>query len=119
MGDFWYIVGKKLELKSVVWKSLNYVLYGDMSCCMFDVLLSMVLCVELYFIDEMFMDFFGLLGDCVECSVFIRVVVCQIVKILICVGIGFIKMIVKLVNKLVKVDCSGVGVFDLLMEEVW
>lgn len=117
MGDPWHIAGKKPELKRVVWKSSNYVLYGDMSRRMFDVLSSMVPRVEPYSIDEMFMDFSGLPGDRVERSMAIRAAVRQIAKIPTCVGIGPTKTIAKLANKLAKADRSGVGVLDLSTEE--
>lgn len=72
MGDPWHIASKKPELKSVLWKSSNYVLYGDMSRRVFDVLSGMVPRVEPYSIDEMFMDYTGLDGDMTKRSVAIR-----------------------------------------------
>jgi DNA polymerase V len=113
MGDPWHIASKKPALKNVLWKSSNYVLYGDMSRRMFDVLSGMVPHVEPYSIDEMFMDFTGLAGDMMERGVAIRSAVRQIAKIPTCVGIGPTKTIAKLANKLAKSDRSGVGVLDL------
>lgn len=117
MGDPWHIASKKSELKSVLWKSSNYVLYGDMSRRVFDVLSGMVPRVEPYSIDEMFMDYTGLGGDMTERSVAIRAAVRQIAKIPTCVGIGPTKTIAKLANKLAKADRSGVGVLDLSTAE--
>lgn len=113
MGDPWHIASKKPELKSVYWKSSNYVLYGDMSRRMFGVLSDMAPRVEPYSIDEMFMDFSGLPGDHAERSVAIRAAVRKIAKIPTCVGIGPTKTIAKLANKLAKADRSGAGVLDL------
>src|SRR5208283_4271004 len=59
-GDPWHLVGKKPELKSVVWRSSNYALYGDMSRRMYEVLVERVPQVEPYSIDEMFLDLTGL-----------------------------------------------------------
>lgn len=42
MGSPYHLVQKQPELKSVVWKSSNYVLYGDMSRRMYDVLAARV-----------------------------------------------------------------------------
>lgn len=113
MGDPWHIASKKPELKSVYWKSSNYVLYGDMSRRMFGVLSDMTPRVEPYSIDEMFMDFSGLPGGHAERSVAIRAAVRKIAKIPTCVGLGPTKTIAKLANKLAKADRSGAGVLDL------
>ena len=113
MGDPFHMVAKRPELKSVVWKSSNYVLYGDMSRRMFDVLASAVPRVEPYSIDEMFLDFDGLPVDLVSLSIELRARVRRIAKIPTCVGIGPTKTIAKLANKLAKGDRSGPGVVDL------
>ena len=62
MGDPYHLIAKKPELKAVVWKSSNYVLYGDMSRRMYEVLADLVPQVEPYSIDEMFLDYRGLSG---------------------------------------------------------
>jgi DNA polymerase V len=113
MGDPWHIVAKKPELKAVICRSSNYVLYGDMSRRMFDVLCGMAPAVEPYSIDEMFLDFSGLPGDLVARSAEIRARVRQLAKIPTCVGIGPTKTIAKLANKLAKGDRTGPGVMDL------
>lgn len=113
MGDPYHLVAKRPELKPVIWKSSNYVLYGDMSRRMYDVLASQVPRVEPYSIDEMFLDFAGLPGDLVAMSVELRASVRRIAKIPTCVGIGPTKTIAKLANKLAKGDRSGSGVLDL------
>jgi DNA polymerase V len=113
MGEPYHLAAKRPELKAVVWKSSNYVLYGDMSRRMYDVLASQVPRVEPYSIDEMFLDFDGLPGDLVARSVELRASVRRIAKIPTCVGIGPTKTIAKLANKLAKGDRSGSGVLDL------
>lgn len=113
MGDPWHLVAKRPEFKPVLWLSSNYVLYGDMSRRMFDVLSERAPRVEPYSIDEMFLDFTGLPGDLVALSAEIRAAVRRIAKIPTCVGIGPTKTIAKLANKLAKGDRAGSGVLDL------
>lgn len=113
MGDPWHIVSEKPELKSVIWKSSNYVLYGDMSRRMYEVLCDFVPGVEPYSIDEMFLDLDGLDVDRVALAVEIRATVRKVAKIPTCVGIGPTKTIAKLANKCAKADRRGSGVLDL------
>jgi DNA polymerase V len=113
MGEPYHLAAERPELKSVIWKSSNYVLYGDMSRRMYDVLASQVPRVEPYSIDEMFLDFAGMSGDLVERSVELRASVRRIAKIPTCVGIGPTKTIAKLANKVAKADRTGSGVLDL------
>jgi DNA polymerase V len=113
MGEPWHLASKRPELKPVVAKSSNYVLYGDMSRRVFDVLSGEVPRVEPYSIDEMFLDYAGLQVDLVELSERLRAKVLKVAKIPTCVGIGPTKTIAKLANKLAKPDRLGVGVVDL------
>lgn len=113
MGDPWHLVKARPELRPVVWKSSNYVLYGDMSRRVFDVLTEWVPLVEPYSIDEMFLDLTGMPGDLAALSADIRAAVRRITKIPTCVGIGPTKTIAKLANKLAKADRDGPGVIDL------
>lgn len=113
MGEPWHLIGKKPELKSVICKSSNYVLYGDMSRRMYAVLVDLVPEVDPYSIDEMFLDFRGLPGDLVARAAEIRAAVRRIAKIPTCVGIGPTKTLAKLANKVAKADRAGSGVVDL------
>ena len=117
MGDPYHLIAKKPELKPVVWKSSNYVLYGDMSRRMYEVLADMVPQVEPYSIDEMFLDYRGLPGDQVARSIEIRAAVRRIAKIPTCVGIGPTKTLAKLANKVAKGERQGSGVCDLSSAE--
>lgn len=118
MGEPWHLASKRPELKSVVAKSSNYVLYGDMSRRVFDVLSDAVPRVEPYSIDEMFLDYAGLPLDLVQLSKELRERVRRIAKIPTCVGIGPTKTIAKLANKLAKADRTGCGVLDLSSPDV-
>lgn len=112
MGDAWHLVGKKPELKSVVWKSSNYALYGDMSRRMFEVLISLNPAVEPYSIDEMFLDLRDFTGDLAGFALQARQMVRRIAKIPTCVGFGPTKTIAKLANAVAKSDRQGSGVCD-------
>lgn len=117
MGDPYHLIARKPELKPVIWKSSNYVLYGDMSRRMYEVLVDRVPQVEPYSIDEMFLDYRGLPGDHVARSGEIRAAVRRIAKIPTCVGIGPTKTLAKLANKIAKSERQGSGVCDLSAAE--
>lgn len=117
MGEPLHLVRKRPGLESVVWKSSNYVLYGDMSRRMYEVLVDRAPQVEPYSIDEMFLDYSGLPGDLVAFSADIRAAVRKIAKIPTCVGIGPTKTLAKLANRVAKADRNGTGVFDLSSPE--
>ena len=117
MGEPWHLAAKRPEFKTIIAKSSNYVLYGDMSRRVFDVLSDAVPRVEPYSIDEMFLDYTGLPVDMVVFSAKLRDRVRRVAKIPTCVGIGPTKTIAKLANKLAKADRSGCGVLDLSSPE--
>jgi DNA polymerase V len=117
MGEPYHLVRQRPGLGSVVWKSSNYVLYGDMSRRMYEVLAERVARVEPYSIDEMFLDFTDATGDLTALSVDIRAAVRKIAKIPTCVGIGPTKTLAKLANRVAKADRHGPGVFDLSSPE--
>ncbi len=111
MGEPWHIASKRPGLKSVVWMSSNYALYGDMSRRMYEVLVERALAVEPYSIDEMFIDFAGI-ADTAGLAADIRDHVRRVAKIPTCVGIGPTKTIAKLANKVAKAYRTGIGVCD-------
>lgn len=117
MGDPWHLISERPEIAPVIWRSSNYVLYGDMSRRMYEVLCAHVPRVEPYSIDEMFLDLRGMPGDWVELAKIIRADVWKIAKIPTCVGIGPTKTIAKLANKRAKLDRAGSGVLDLSKAE--
>lgn len=117
MGEPAHLIRKRAGLESVVWKSSNYVLYGDMSRRMYEVLAERAPQVEPYSIDEMFLDYAGLPGDLAAFSADIRAAVRKIAKIPTCVGIGQTKTLAKLANRVAKADRNGSGVFDLSSAE--
>jgi DNA polymerase V len=112
MGEPFHLARQRPELASVIWKSSNYVLYGDMSRRMYEVLCQHVAAVEPYSIDEMFLDLTGV-DDPFALAVTVRDAVLMSAKIPTCVGIGPTKTIAKLANAVAKFDRGGCGVVDL------
>ena len=93
--------------------SSNYVLYGDMSRRLYEVLQRFSPRVEPYSIDEMFLDLEGLAGDLVAHGRAARALVLQETKIPTCVGIAETKTKAKLANFLAKKRPEFGGVCDL------
>jgi DNA polymerase V len=116
MGEPWHIASRRPGLKSVVWMSSNYALYGDMSRRMYEVLVERAPAVEPYSIDEMFMDFAGI-NDMPALAAEIRASVRKVAKIPTCVCIGPTKTIAKLANKVAKSYRSNTGICDFSTQE--
>ena len=112
MGEPFHLARQRPELASVIWKSSNYVLYGDMYRRMYEVLCQHVAAVEPYSIDEMFLDLTSV-EDPFALAVTVRDAVLKAAKIPTCVGIGPTKTIAKLANAVAKSDRSGCGVVNL------
>ena len=113
MGDPWFKIEDWAVGKGVRHFSSNYVLYGDMSRRLYEVLQRFAPRVEPYSIDEMFLDLDGLNLD-LECHARdIRQSVLQETKIPTCVGIGDTKTKAKLANFLAKKRPEFGGVCDL------
>ena len=67
MGDPWFKIEKwAVRKRSSALLSSNYVLYGDMSRRLYEVLQRFSPRVEPYSIDEMFLDLDGIGGDLVD-----------------------------------------------------
>ncbi|QEO18904.1 Y-family DNA polymerase [Acetobacter vaccinii] len=88
MGEAWYLVRGQPRLAGVAWYSSNYPLYADMSRRVCQVLQEHVPSVEVYSIDEMFLDLGGLEGDLLGRCRDLRRTVEQVTKIPTCVGWG-------------------------------
>lgn len=113
MGDPWFKIEKWAVGKGIRHFSSNYVLYGDMSRRLYEVLQRFAPRVEPYSIDEMFLDLDGLGVDLVDHGRDIRAAILQETKIPTCVGIGDTKTKAKLANFLAKKRPVFGGVCDL------
>lgn len=118
MGEPWHLAKKRAEFKTVIVKSSNYALYGDMSRRMYQVILDYSPQVEPYSIDEMFIYLKGMEVNYVEWGLELRRRVRQYAKIPTCVGIGKTKTIAKAANAWAKMDRTGNGVCDFSNDEV-
>ena len=113
MGEAWHLVRGQPRLAGVAWYSSNYPLYADMSRRVCQVLQEHVPSVEVYSIDEMFLDLDGLEGDLSGHCGALRRTVEQVTKIPTCVGWGPTKTIAKLANGIAKDRPELAGLCDL------
>ena len=112
MGEPYHLVRPLLAQHQVRVFSSNYALYGDMSRRVVQVLSHFAAGVEVYSIDEAFLDFRGmnlLAPNLLEYGQQLRQTVRQHTGIPVCVGIGPTKTLAKLANRLArKQGTSGV-----------
>jgi DNA polymerase V len=92
--------------------SSNYALYGDMSARVMDTLAAFSPAMEVYSIDEAFLDLAGT-PDAVALARRMRETVRRFTGIPVSVGIGPTKTLAKLANRLAKKDASLGGVMNL------
>jgi DNA polymerase V len=112
MGEAYHLVRPLLEQHQVRVFSSNYALYGDMSRRVVQVLGGFAAGVEVYSIDEAFLDFRGmrlLAPDLLAYGQQVRQTVKSHTGIPTCVGIAPTKTLAKLANRLArKQDTNGV-----------
>ena len=120
MGDPYFQVKEQLRRDSVQVFSSNYTLYGDMSRRVMDYLGTMAPNVDIYSIDEAFLDLGGLeqhltpyLGNLTDLAQRLRMGVKARTGIPVCVGVAPTKTLAKLANRLAKKDASLGGVLYL------
>ena len=92
--------------------SSNYALYGDLSARVMSVLEDMAPAVEVYSIDEAFLDLTGLADPVALCRE-IRARVTRHTGIPVSIGLARTKTLAKLASRLAKKDPAQNGVFDL------
>ncbi|MFC6225652.1 Y-family DNA polymerase [Hymenobacter artigasi] len=128
MGDPYFQVKEQLRRDSVQVFSSNYTLYGDMSRRVMHYLGATVPGVEIYSIDEAFLDLSGLeqhltpyLGNLTDLAQRIRVGVKARTGIPVCVGVAPTKTLAKLANRLAKKDAGlgGVLYLDSARRRAW
>lgn len=107
MGEPWHLRQAFFKQHGVIRRSSNYALYGDMSGRVMSILATFTTELEIYSIDEAFMNFSGhqqpvaLAGE-------MRELVRQWVGIPVSVGIARTKTLAKVANKIAKKRESGV-----------
>ena len=102
MGEPYHLVRPLLEQHRVKVFSSNYGLYGDMSRRVMQVLGGFAAGVEVYSIDEAFLDFSGMqrvAGDLLAYGIQLKNTVLRDTGIPVCVGIAPTKTLAKLANR--------------------
>ncbi|TEU21893.1 MAG: UMUC domain-containing protein DNA-repair protein, partial [Gammaproteobacteria bacterium] len=99
--------------KSVVVKSSNYPLYGDMSSRVMKVISQYSPVQEVYSIDESFLDLSGLMVNLNTHMQALKNQVKSWTGIPVCVGMGSTKVLAKLANRIAKIYPRFNGVFDI------
>lgn len=116
MGAPWFQMKELAQQHGIVALSSNYTLYGDMSNRVMQILRDYSPRVEVYSIDESFLDVDGLLPlwrSYTELGQAIRCRVKTWTGLPVCVGIGATKTLAKLANHLAKKRKEFDGVCDL------
>ncbi|WP_421279846.1 translesion error-prone DNA polymerase V subunit UmuC [Aeromonas taiwanensis] len=118
MGVPYFQIRELYEEQGGVWFSSNYALYGDMSQRVMSILEGMAPVVEVYSIDEAFIELSERwAGDLVEYGRQVRERVQQWTGLVVGVGIGPTKTLAKLANYAAKKWPATGGVVDLRDEE--
>lgn len=122
MGEPFHKVRRVMDREGIRYFSSNYALYGDMSRRVMTALGRFTPHVEVYSIDEAFLDLCNVVpgndpGRLVEYAKTIRSYVWRATTIPVSVGIGETKSLAKLANRLAKHSRDGVFVLQGLPDE--
>ena len=109
MGVPWFKIQKEAKQYGIVAFSSNYALYADMSNRVVEVLGQFTPNLEVYSIDESFLDLSGFNRDLVEYGQEIRQRIQQWLGLAVCVGIAPSKTLAKLANHCAKKNLAGSG----------
>lgn len=117
MAAPWYQLKDLAERYGIVAKSSNYALYADMSNRVIEILGQFAPAIEVYSIDESFLDLSGMTNtqgqDLLAYGQRIRQRVAQWLGLAVCVGIAPTKTLAKLANHCAKKNLAGqTGVCD-------
>ena len=113
MGVPWFKIQKEAKQHGIVAFSSNYALYADMSNRVVEVLGQLTPNLEVYSIDESFLDLTGFNRDLVEYGQEIRQRIQRWLGLAVCVGIAPTKTLAKLANHCAKKGLAGTdGVCD-------
>jgi DNA polymerase V len=114
MGDPYFKVRPQIEQHGVAVFSSNYTLYGDMSQRVVQTLEQLAPTVEVYSIDEAFLELSGFAQDAVHpLAAHIRRTVREWTGIPVSVGIGPTKTLAKAANRIAKKNPDDAGVWSL------
>jgi len=111
MGEPYFKVRARMGKGAVQVRSANFALYADMSRRVMDIIAANVPDIEIYSIDECFMDYTGLSVDAVEHAQALRETIRLWTGLSVGIGLGPTKTLAKAANRKAKVSLSGV--FDV------
>lgn len=114
MGDPWHLHSAAWQRQGVIVRSSNYALYGDMSRRVMSILRRLSPGVEVYSIDEAFVDLAGLDGREDQVARDLRAIIRQWTGIPVSIGIAPTKTLAKVANRAAKKDTASGGVRSLL-----
>lgn len=119
MGEPYFLSLPKIRKYKVVVFSSNYTLYGNMSHRVMSILESQVPQIEVYSIDEAFLNLQGVkIPDATLLCTNIRNMVRRSTGIPISIGIGATKTLAKLANRMAKKTKATDGVFNLYQHDL-
>ena len=116
MGAPYFKIKSLLEANNTAIFSSNFSLYGDLSARIMSILESLAPKIEVYSIDEAFIDFTGIQNPH-SLATNIREQILQQVGIPTCVGISLTKTLSKVANRVAKKNASYQGVCVLTKED--
>ena len=111
MGVPWHELKDLAKQHGIVALSSNYALYADLSNRVVEILREIAPAIEVYSIDESFIDLHGVPGDLAVLGARVRQQILQWLGLPVCVGIGATKTLAKLANHVAKkalLNASGV-----------
>ncbi|MCF8298571.1 MAG: Y-family DNA polymerase [Saprospiraceae bacterium] len=118
MGTPVFDIVEKLKKNNVHVFSSNYTLYGDLSQRVMSVLASLSPEIEIYSIDEAFLDLRGITNiNLNDFGANIKKTIDKWIGIPVTVGISTTKTLAKLANHYAKKHFNEVGVFDMCSQE--
>lgn len=112
MGEPWHLLKARPEGKGIIACSSNYALYSDMSSRVMRILRDMAPAIDVYSIDEAFLDLTGV-HEVATLAKDIRARIRQWTGLTVCVGTGSTKTRAKLSNHVAKKRPEHGGTFDL------
>lgn len=111
---------RRFEKDGLVMLSSNFPLYGDMSARVMSVLATFSPGIEVYSIDEAFLDLTGMpQPDLTDWCREVKATVQRWTGIPISVGIGSTKTLAKLANRMAKKSVKANGALDLTADPAW
>jgi DNA polymerase V len=117
MGEPWHLCRTRTDTQGVIVRSSNYTLYGDMSARVMQTLTGFTPDLEIYSIDEAFLDLTGFENRLETHARTLRQTVLQWTGIPVSVGIAPTKTLAKLANRQAKKDQASGGVAILLTQD--